>query len=303
MKKLVVTNPMGFSPDQKARLEKLGDVTYHDTHPTDADEWLERCQGFDIICSWINGLRDHYDKLKDVFISVPFVGVSSFADPKVVKTQNLIISNSPGSNRHAVSEWIIYMILTSMRRLDHYLNTTENLTIPLPIPSIGLAGKHITILGKGNIGTRVGAICTALEMHVTYFTRGDDLHQSIKTADVIVDALSTHPTSKGLLNQAFFAATKKDAIFISVTVDAITDFDAMLAALDRGQLAYVAHDVMNAKPGDTKNPLYQRLLKHKKVFTTPHISAFTDVTNQIGNDMMIANVESFIAGNPINVFN
>lgn len=302
MTKIVVTNPMGLTEDQKLRLNKLGQVTYYDTMPSSPDEWLKRCQGFDVICSWIVGLRENYGKLKNVFISVPFVGVSSFADPLVVKASNLTISNSPGCNRHAVSEWIVYMILTIERQLNRYLNTTDKVSIPLPFRSFGLAGKNITILGNGNVGKRVGAVCKAFEMNVSFFKRGDNLLQSVKDADIVIDTLSANPSSKGLLNKEFFQSVKQDSIFVSVTVDSIEDFDAMFSALDEGRLTYVAHDVMNAPLGDTSYPLYNKLRKHPNVYTTPHIAAFTDVTSRIGNDMMIYNIEAWVKGKPINVF-
>ncbi len=301
MTKIVVTHPMGLSSAQQARLARFGEVTYHDTHPN-PNEWVERCQGFDIICSWITGLREHYSQLHDVFISVPFVGVSSFLDSQIVANNHLTISNSPGSNRHAVSEWITYMLLYAMRQIHPYINITTPVSLPLPTSSVGLAGKNIIILGRGNIGSRVGDICQALGMHVTYFVRGDNLVDKVKDAEVVVDTLSSNPTSRGLLNQAFFASLKKGAIFISVTVGNIVDFDAMIAALDSGQLSFVAHDVMDIKPGDTTNPIYQKLISHSRVIATPHISAFTAVTNQLGNDMMIDNIEAYLDGKPIHVF-
>jgi phosphoglycerate dehydrogenase-like enzyme len=301
MTKIVMTCPMGLSLEQKARLEKLGTVKYYDTHPT-ADEWVERCQGYEVICSFMSGMRERYSELHDVFISVPFVGVSSFADPKIVKENNLTISNSPGSNSDSVAEWIVYMILTTLRKINKYTNTTETLSLPLPYPSIGLMGKNITILGKGNVGQRVGKICRAMGMHVAYFTRGDDLKQVIKDADVIVDTLSANSSTIGLLGKDFFNSVKRGSIFISVTVDSIVDMDAMLAALDSGQLSYVAHDVMNANLADTSNLLYRKLSEHKNVLATPHIASLTDVTTRIGNDMMIDNIEAWVKGKPINVF-
>lgn len=303
MTKIVVTNPMGLSPEQKARLKKLGEVKFWGDMYTTAEEWLRRCQGFDVICSSIMfGIREKYSELKNVFISVSFVGVSSFADPAVVRANNLTICNSPGCNRHAVSEWIIYMILTTMRHFDKYVNTTQKLTFPLKTPSISLPGKKITILGKGNVGKRVGAICEALEMKVTYFCRGSELIKSVKDADIVVDVLSSNPSSRGLLNKDFFDSLQTGAIFISVTVDNIVDIDAMLSALDEGRLSYVAHDVMNAPPGESTYPLYEKLRRHPRVYATPHIAYLSDVTNQIGNDMMIANIEAWLKGKPINVF-
>lgn len=138
-------------------------------------------------------------------------------------------------------------------------------------------------------------------MIVTYFGRGDNLFEKVKDADVVVDALSANPTSVGLLNKDFFGSLRDGAVFISVTVDSIVNIDEMLLALESGKLACVAHDVMNAKPGDTSDQLYKKLYNHPNVLVTPHIAGFSDVTNKIGNDMMIDNVEAWIKGKPINV--
>lgn len=78
------------------------------------------------------GLREKYAELKGVFISVPFVGVGTFADPTVLKANNITISNSPGCNRHAVSEWIIYMILLTLRRFDKFLGATTAVSLTPP---------------------------------------------------------------------------------------------------------------------------------------------------------------------------
>ena len=300
--KILVTNPMSFSKEQIARLKKLGKVKFHNSHPETADEWLKRCQGYKIICSWMFGLREKYHQLKDAFITVPFVGVGSFADPSVLKTNNITLCNAPGSNRHAVSEWIIFMILMAMRKLGKYTNTEETLSFPLSDPTIGLAGKNITILGKGNVGKRVGQICSAFEMNVTYFKRGDDLKKAVKNAYIVVNVLSSNPDSKGLLDKKFFNSLKKGSVFITVTADEIIDIEAMLKAVNTGRLFYIAHDVMSARPADSNNPFYIKLQKHPKIFATPHIAGFSDVTNKIGNDMMIDNLEAYLKGKPINVF-
>ena len=291
---------MGLSKEQKKRLEKLGDITYFDDMCISPDDWISRCQGFDIICSWMAGLREKYSELKDVFISVPFVGVGTFADLEVLKTNNITISNSPGCNRHAVSEWIIYMLLSTTRRLDTYLRTTT--PINLPFSPNGLTDKKITILGNGNIGKKVAEICQALDMKVTIFKRGENLQDTVKDADIIVDVLSTNPTTKGLLGKKFFDSVKKDAIFISVTTSTIENFDAILQALDEGRLSFVAHDVADAKPGDATNELYKKFCQHPKVYTTPHIAGFSDATTKISNEIMIDNVEAWLKQKPINVF-
>lgn len=298
MTKIVVASPLAFLPEHQDRLERLGEVTYFSDRAKTSEEWLSRVQGYDVICSGYYGVSSSWDKLRDVFVSLPFVNVA-WADPQVLKDHNVTMSNSPGCNRHAVSEWVIAMMIIMARRLDEYLNVKELPNAFVPPPEMGLAEKNITILGKGNIGTRVGEIANALEMNVTYFQRNDDLHQKVKDADIIIDVLSVNSDSRGLLNQAFFDSLKKGALFISVSARGIVDIDAMLAALDSGTLAYVAHDAVI--PGDTQDSLYQKLLHHPKVYVTPHIAYSSDVERRLGNEMMIENIEAWAKGNPIRV--
>lgn len=296
--KIVVTQPIGLSNAQKARLETLGKVTYHDERASSPAEWLERTTGFDVICTGVFGVNTQWDKLHDIFVSLPFVGVG-WADPKVLKANNVTMSNSPGCNKHAVTEWIIGMLLMMTRQLDHYLNIKELPFNTMPPQAFGLPGKNITILGKGNIGSCVGEAAQALGMHVTYFQRGDDLLEKVKDADVIVDALSSKPETQGLLNKTFFDSLKGDVYFVTVSAGKVLDVDAMFEALDNGKLKLAAHDAFMA--GDTSDALYQKILKHPKVYATPHIGYNTDEAEKTGNDMMIDNIEAWINGKPIHV--
>jgi glycerate dehydrogenase len=299
--KIVVTNNQYFTEEQKKRLEKLGDVTYYHSLPS-KEEYIERVKGADIICSGTAGLKEAYPELKNVYVTVGFVSVS-FVDLEVLKNNNVTISNAPGANRHAVSEWVIGMMIIMIRNLDRFLNSSEAFRKDGNLPPIteGLADKKITILGHGNIGTRVGEIAKALEMKVSYFKRGDNLKKSVKDADVVVDTLSTNPTTKGLLGEKFFKSMKKGSYFITVTGPEIVDYDALLKALNENKLAGAASDCGSILVGATDDPLYQELQKHTKVYVTPHVSYNTQKSMQTGAEIMIDNVEAWLNGKPQNV--
>ncbi len=302
MTKIVVTNNQSFTAEQRARLDALGDVTYYDYLPQSAEEYLERVKGADIICSGTAGLQDAFASLKDVYVTVGFVSVA-FVDLAILKKNNVIISNAPGANRYAVSEWIIGMMIIMSRSLDVFLNREESLRKDGNLPPLtpGLAEKSVVILGKGKIGSRVGEVAESLGMRVSYFKRGHNLHDLAKEADYVVNTLSSNPTTKGLLNAEFFAAMKNGARFVDVTRDEVVDVDAMIKALDQKKLAGVASDCGGILVGDTDDPLYQKLLQHPNAYVTPHISYNTPLSMKIGSDIMIDNVEAFINGKPQNV--
>ena len=171
----------------------------------------------------------------------------------------------------------------------------------MPKETQGLTGRKATILGKGNIGSRVGRILKAFDAEVSYFKRGDDLLESINSADLVVDTLSSNPTTHGLLDKKFFMSLKKGSYFITVTGQKIYDIDAMIESLDKGILAGAANDSGGIQVGNISDPFYRRLTKHPKILATPHIAYNTDITDRTGNGMMIDNIEAWLKGKPINL--
>ncbi len=302
MTKIVVTNNQDFSVEQKERLESLGEVTYYDTLPKDGAEYLDRVKDAHIICSGTAGLQEAYQQLKDVYITVAFVSVA-FVDVNVLEKNNVTISNAPGANRHAVSEWIMAMVTLLMRNLPDAINREETYRKDGSLPPItpGLAGNKITVLGQGNVGRRVGELAEAYGMQVSFFKRGDDLNISVKNADVVVDTLSSNTTTYRILGTNFFNSMKQGSYFVTVTRGEIVDEDAMLEALDSGRLKGVASDCGGILVGDTEDPLYKKLLAHPKVLVTPHISYNSEMSRQMGADIMIDNVEAYINGKPQNL--
>ncbi len=302
--KIVVTNNQDFTDAQVARLNSLGEVTYfNDSMPKDAEEYLQRIEGADIICSGAAGFKDAYPKLKDVYVTVAFVSVAFIKDLDILKQNNVVLSNAPGANKYAVSEWVIGMMIYLTRDFAQFINRTETYRKNGGLPPLtpGLATKKLTILGKGNIGSRVGEVATALGMKVSYFTRGDDLLESVKDADVVVDTLSSNPTTANLLGKDFFETMKAGSYFVSVTRSENLDQDALIAALDSGKIAGAAMDCAGILVGDTENPYYKKFLNHPKVVVTPHVSYNTYLSMETGADIMIDNVEAYINGKPQNI--
>ncbi|MBN1646065.1 hypothetical protein JW868_03445 [Candidatus Woesearchaeota archaeon] len=153
--KIVITQPSVLLNDQIKRLKSLGDLYIHDTLPTSAEEWATICQGADVVCSGLAGLKDGgIYLLENVFVSLPFVGVG-FLDTQKLKERKIIVSNSPGCNKDAVSEWIMNMMLNLFRKFNVFLNAKNLPEGELPDFTLGLAGKNVTVLGRGNIGSTV----------------------------------------------------------------------------------------------------------------------------------------------------
>jgi glycerate dehydrogenase len=296
MKKIVVTQNFGFTLKQKERLDKFGEVVYFEVNPKTPTEWLERVKGADIIVSESFGLLDNLLNLKNVFITYPFVVLGAI-DYEAMRRNNIVLANAPGCNRDAVAEWAIAMLLNLFRKFPYFINNKNGL---LEITK-GLAGKKAVILGKGNIGSRVGEICSALKMEVDYFLRGNDLREKTKEADVIFNCLPVNESTKNLLDKDFFFSLKRGAYFITSSRREIFDSKAMLAAVKEGILAGAADDCSNERVGDTQNEYFQKLSKQEKILATPHIAWGADISIERGNEIVIDNIEAWLEGKPINL--
>jgi phosphoglycerate dehydrogenase-like enzyme len=300
MNKIVITQDLNLQPDQVGRLKALGELTMYADLPATYDDWLVRVKDADIICSGKFGLEQKGHELKNKFISLPFVSVSWY-DSKKGKADNLTIANAPGSNKDAVSDWAIAMLINLTRDLPAQINQQPYTEGEMQSLRPGLTGMKVCILGAGNIGKRIARICEALDMKVSYYERGDSLEQKSAGQDIIINCLALNSTTRNLLDDAFFKNLKKDTYYISVAINEICDVEAMLAALDGGTLAGVATDCATIQVGNAYDPYFVRLSKHPKVLATPHIAFNTTVSARVGVDIMIDNIEAWLAGSPINL--
>ncbi len=300
MNRIVIAQGLDLLPDQIERLNNLGEVKIYNDAAESPEGWLDRCRGFDIICTGSFGLRQKIYELENVFISLPLVGIG-WMDAEKLRAKNIKVANSPGCNKDAVSEWIIGMMINLLRDLPKQINSVKQAKYNLPRRTLGLAGKKVCILGVGNIGSKVGKICDVFGMDVIFFRQGDNIMESAKGADIVINCLSQNPTTVGMLNEKFFASLNTGTYFISVTSSKIYDIDALLFCLGKN-ISGAAIDAGDARVGDASDDFYQKLLTSGRILATPHIAFNTDVTARIANDMMIDNIEAYLKEPPTNLF-
>lgn len=300
MRKPLIVIPMnlGLYPDQIVRLKKLGNLKVYKESSPDIDIWLSRVKDADIICSGKKGLKEKIYDLHDVFISLPFVA-TDWIDKEKIMNKKIVVASSPGCNSRAVSEWIIGMMINLTRKLPSYINANKKFDIEKR--DFGLYGRNVCVLGKGNVGSKVGKICESLGMNVTYFQRGDSIKEKTRDADIIIDCLGSNETTYGLLGEKFFSGLKKGSYFITVTGNKIVDYDSMINALDENILEGAATDCGQILVGNVNDDFYKKMSSHPKILATSHLAYRTDVTARIANDMMIDNIEKWLKGKPQNI--
>lgn len=292
MKKIIVFG-VNFNEEQKKRLEKLGEVKYASS-PDTPDELVKQAKGFDVICSDGASLYDSLPRLKNVFVTYPYIELGPF-NSEELKKNGVFVANTQGSSCETIAEWALFMILALFRNFIPLVRTTDKPQFHL---YESLVGKNILIIGKGNIGTRVGDLCKAFDARVDYFVRGDDLHTKASMADLVVNSLNCNSSTKNILNEKFFMSLKKDAYFVSFVRHYTYDLDGLMKAIDKSIVAGAAIDCDPEEVFDTSNPFYRKALTNPKILVTPHIAFSSKFASANGREFALQNIESYIAGNP-----
>ena len=144
----------------------------------------------------------------------------------------------------------------------------------------GLSGKTLGLVGIGAIGSEIAKRAVAFEMDVLCLRRREalpdvegvrlaaDVSSLVEASDHVVVAAPATARTVRMFDSAVFAKTRRGAHFVNVARGSLVDQDALLEALDSGQLAMATLDVVEPEPLPAGHPLYS----HPKVRLSPHIS-------------------------------
>lgn len=294
--KKIVTLGINLSDEHKKRLKAVGELEVLD-RPSSAEDFLKKAEGADVVYSDGDYLLESLPKLKNVFVTYPYIELGVF-DSEELEKNGVFVANAQGGNRDSIVEWTMYMILSLFRKFGPRVRATENFPFEL---NESLQGKKALIVGHGSIGSQIGVLCEAFGMDVTFFNRGDDLASKSKEADLVVNALNCNSTSQNLLDESFFMNLKKGCYYVTFVRPYTYDIDGLIKSIDEGIVGGVAIDCDPERFGDTTNAFYLKALSNEKILVTPHIAFSTTHAITGGSEIAIQNIEKYIAGDSQNI--
>ncbi|WP_332692105.1 2-hydroxyacid dehydrogenase [Devosia sp.] len=106
---------------------------------------------------------------------------------------------------------------------------------------------------------------------VNCFNGPEQLTQLLAQTDILVCLLPLTSETRGILNVELFSRLPRGAGLVHVGRGPQLDHDALIGALDSGQLAGAVIDVTDPEP----LPADHELWRHPKVIVTPHIASVT----------------------------
>jgi D-3-phosphoglycerate dehydrogenase / 2-oxoglutarate reductase len=273
-----------YGPRALAEMRKLGEVRVNTAGKVlDAKALAEAAKGCEIIVSdrQTPGPAEFFSAAPDccAFLRVA-VDIRNI-DVDAASAQGILVTRATPGFMASVSEMAIGMMIDCARGITDQAIEYRNGNDPEPRKGVQLHGSTVGIMGYGAIARHLAPICIALGMTVLVsdpFATVEDpalkqveLNTLLSESDFVICLVIANEQTENLMNAANFAKMKKSAYFLNLSRGNLVDEAALLAALDKEQIAGAAMDVGRAF--DQKPSL--ALAKRANVIATPHTAGLT----------------------------
>ena len=283
---------------------------------TEAHETLERIRGADIVITnkVVISAQAFAENPQFKLVAVTATGVNN-VDVEAAKQNGTAVCNIRAYGNESVAEHAFMMMITLMRNLPAYQRDVaaglwENSPFfcHLGAPMRDLNGKTLAIFGRGNIGKTLATYAQAFKMNVVFAEHKNaqsvrdgyvSFDEAIRSADVVSLNCPLTPQTANMIGEAELQQMKPGAILINCGRGGLVDEAALVAALKYGQIGGAGFDVLTQEPPRDGNPLLKARLPN--LIVTPHIAwASQEAANRLF-DILLDNINRFVAGNPQNL--
>ena len=308
---------LNSDPQAWAELSRFGEVVYHDVSAD--DEVAARAEGADVLvtnkCPIRAPLIEKLPALR--FIAVTATGFDC-VDIEAARARGIPVSNVPEYSTDSVAQVTFALLLELChhvglhaqavragewsRQVDFSMRKT---------PLIELAEKTMGIVGYGRIGRRVAEIARAFGMKtVAHRPSGKTgppdgslptygLDELFERADVVSLHCPLTPETRGMVNRERLRRSKPSAFLVNTARGALVVEQDLADALNAGEIAGAALDVVTREPIEADNPL----LTAKNCLITPHNAWATAEARARLLEATFANIAAFADGHPTHVVN
>ena len=219
-----------------------------------------------------------YTKLKAVLNL--WAGVEGVTNNKTLKVPLARMVDSGLTD--GMVEWVTGHTLRHHLGIDKHIHGQDGIWRSY-VPPLA-KDRVITILGLGTLGTACGIALKRLGFNVRGWSRrekkvdgilcfyGDEqIDSSLMDADIVVLLLPDTPLTQNILNQHTLNLLKRGAFVLNPGRGPLIDDDALLVALDSGQIEHATLDVFRIEP----LPKNHQYWSNNKVTVIPHKASET----------------------------
>uniref|UniRef100_A0AAX7TPZ2 D-isomer specific 2-hydroxyacid dehydrogenase NAD-binding domain-containing protein n=1 Tax=Astatotilapia calliptera TaxID=8154 RepID=A0AAX7TPZ2_ASTCA len=141
--------------------------------------------------------------------------------------------------------------------IGHQIAVDPNTTsIPQNPMGVEVTGSTLGIIGMGHIGYRIARRSKGFDMKILYHNRNrssqwgasycENMDDLLREADFVVLVVNLSPETKGLISHRELSLMKPTATLVNVSL--VVDQDALVKALQSGEIRAAALDVTHPEP-------------------------------------------------------
>ena len=242
------------------------------------------------------------------------IGVDN-VDIEAATERGIYVTNVPEYCLEEVSTHALTLLLGLLRGLPQYQRSVaagewEREAAP---PMHRLSTRTVGVVGFGAIGRTVadslGSLAgevIASDPFVDSETMAEHGVEKVEFETLLdrADAVTIHSPltdeTRGLFDEGAFERMRDDAVLVNVARGPIVDVDALLAALDAGEIGGAGLDVFPTEPPAADHPLCD----HERVLVTPHVAWYSEEANSERRWTAAENVRAALQGEtPADVVN
>ncbi len=223
-------------------------------------------------------------------------------DIPAAKARGIEVSNCPGSNKNAVAEATLGLLLNIARNIQNLCDDMRNKKYSVYVGN-ELAGKKVGILGFGNIGRQVARYLQPFNNEILVYdlfkdekaadlgARYASLEEIFSTCDYISVHLPLTEETYHLVDTRLLSMAKPGLFLVNIARGGVVDENDLYQAVKGGYVARAAVDVFEFEP-----PTASRMLNDDRFLVTPHIGAGTFEASFNMANMSMNNLISVIGG-------
>jgi D-3-phosphoglycerate dehydrogenase / 2-oxoglutarate reductase len=230
-------------------------------------------------------------------------------DVDAATRRGIIVCNAAGSNSLSAAEHAIALMLAQARNIPQaHSSLVGGRWDRSKYAGIEITGKTLGVVGFGRIGQMVAERAQGLGMHVIaydpFVTEGRHRELGVDQAATVQDLfaaadfvslhLASTPETRGSIGREAFAAMKPGARLINAARGDIVDTDALVEAIESGQLGGAGIDVFPQEP-TTDSPLFGL----PGVVVTPHLGASTSEAQDRAGVVVAEQVAAALTGDVV----
>lgn len=258
------------------------------------------------------------------WVQSPTASLEHYLFPELVE-HPCQLSNMRGLFSDVIADHVMGFVLCFARNLHIYLRqrhwapvgdaaaVTDFVSAPGRVSPVDRGHLHLSDCTMGVVGVgQIGAeICRRAQAFGMQLVGVDPIHRTLPgvlpevwppdrlpdllaASDFVVIAAPHTPETDKLFRREQFRLMKRTAHLINIGRGVIVDLADLTAALQAGEIAGAALDVVETEPLPSEHPLWQM----PNVIITPHVAAASPRIAERHTATLLENIRRFVHGEP-----